>query len=208
MAKVAFPSIARQEQAIEDGHADTMDAPDDAEAEDDEDRPDADDPMTYDNLGTAIGAFERTLVTPGRFDDYMNGKLDALTETELAGLDHFVEVGCATCHAGPYLGGQMYQKLGLVEEYPTEDKGRAEPTGQEAFTGFFKVPSLRNIEKTGPYLHDGSISDLNAMIKIMGKHQLGRELDEENTASILAFLNSLTGPLPASATELPALPPS
>ena len=157
------------------------------------------DPINYDNVGKAIGSFERTLMTPGRFDTYIKGDKKALSPQEKAGLRVFVETGCTTCHMGPALGGLMLQKLGLVKPYKTEDLGRYEVTKSEADKYFFKVPGLRNIEKTGPYLHDGSITDLNQMIVIMADYQLGRKLSEEQVAAIRAFLGSLTGEIPERA---------
>jgi len=155
-------------------------------------------PVTYDNLGRAIGAFERRLMTPSRFDDYMAGKADALSDAELRGLDAFVETGCITCHNGPAVGGASYQKLGLVRPYETKDLGRFDVTGQQTDKYVFKVPSLRNIEKTGPYFHDGSIANLDEAIRLMARHQIGAELDEEKIASIRSFLGALTGEVDAA----------
>ena len=165
-----------------------------------------DNPVTYDNMGSAIGAFERHLVTPGRFDAYLGGDLDALTDAELEGLDTFVSTGCVSCHMGPLLGGSTYQKLGLVEPYDTEDIGRAKFTGEDSDKYFFKVPSLRNIAETGPYLHDGSIATLDEMVKLMAKHQLGKELSDKETASIVTFLGALTGEIDKGYIAKPELP--
>ena len=106
-------------------------------------------------MAVAIGAFERLLVTPGPFDDYLNGEATALNAAERDGLELFIDKGCGGCHMGPAVGGSMYQKLGLVQAYPVEDTGRFQATGQEADKFFFKVPALRNIAETGPYFHDG-----------------------------------------------------
>lgn len=165
-------------------------------------------PITYANIGTAIGAFERKLTTPGRFDTYLKGDVEALTEDERAGLDTFIATGCATCHMGENLGGAMYQKIGLVEPYETEDVGRAKVTGNDADKFMFKVPSLRNIAKTGPYFHDGSVGTLTEAVKLMGKHQLGKELSDEDTASIITFLAALTGEPNKAYVAAPGLPPS
>ncbi len=154
------------------------------------------DPVTYANVGEAIGAFERTLLTPSRFDEYLKGKEDVLTAEEIKGAKSFVQAGCIACHNGSTLGGQMYQKLGLVKAYPTNDFGRFEHTKNEADKYFFKVPSLRNVEKTGPYFHDGSIKTLEEAVKIMGEYQLGRNLSDEETKDIVIFLRSLTATLP------------
>ena len=155
------------------------------------------DPVTYTNIGKAIGAFERTLLTPSRFDEYLKGKEDALTAEEIQGAKTFVQSGCIACHNGATLGGLMYQKLGLLKPYPTKDLGRFEHTKNEVDKYFFKVPSLRNIEKTGPYFHDGSVKTLEEAVKIMGEYQLGKNLSDEETNEIITFLRSLTATLPA-----------
>ncbi|MDQ7007062.1 MAG: cytochrome-c peroxidase [Acidobacteriota bacterium] len=170
--------------------------------------PGEDDPVTYDNLAKAIGAFERKLVTPSRFDAYLKGDGGALTATERRGLDKFIEVGCTTCHMGPYLGGNLFQKMGLVEPYPTEDEGRFAVTGNEAEKFFFKVPSLRNVEKTGPYMHDGSLESLDEVVAIMGRYQLGKTIKPDEVMDIVAFLKSLTGDLPMEYIAQPELPAS
>jgi len=169
--------------------------------------PGQEDPITIENVGVAIGAFERRLVTPAPFDRWLEGDDEALTDEQKKGYEVFTSSGCTSCHLGPAVGGSMYQKLGLVAEWPgVEDVGRAKVTGNEAERHFFKVPSLRNVTKTGPWLHDGSVTDLDEMIVLMGRHQLGRELSEQDVAAIRAFLDSLTGELPASLVEAPELP--
>jgi cytochrome c peroxidase len=151
------------------------------------------DPVTYKNLGQAIGAFERILLTPSRFDDFLKGKEDALSAQEKKGGELFVKTGCVACHNGATIGGQMYQKLGLVKEYDTKDMGRFAVTKQEADKKFFKVPSLRNVAKTGPYFHDGSVKTLDQAVSIMAEYQLGKQLSKEEVTDIVAFLGSLTG---------------
>ncbi len=151
--------------------------------------------LTFDNVGDSIAEFEKTLVTPGRFDDYLRGDIHALTSIERRGLKKFIEVGCTTCHYGATLGGQDYHKFGLVKEYPTKDLGRFKVTKDEEDKHSFKVPNLRNIEKTNPYFHDGHIDDLGQAVKIMARHQLGEELKNEEVDDIVAFLKSLTGKL-------------
>ena len=146
----------------------------------------------FKNIGVAIGAFEKTLITPSKFDDFLNGNLTALNNDEKNGLDTFIQIGCTSCHEGQGIGGGMYQKLGLVNEYPVKDKGRYEVTKDEDDLYVFKVPSLRNIVHTGPYLHDGQIKSLDKMIKIMGKHQLDEELSNKQVYFIKAFLGSLS----------------
>jgi cytochrome c peroxidase len=150
-------------------------------------------PVTYINAGKAIGAFERTLLTPSRFDDFLKGNNDALSAQEKKGGELFVKTGCAACHNGATIGGQMYQKLGLVKEYDTKDMGRFEVTKQEADKKLFKVPSLRNVAKTGPYFHDGSVKTLDQAVSLMAEYQLGKQLSNEEVADIAAFLGSLTG---------------
>jgi len=168
--------------------------------------PDNSKPISYANLQLAIGAFERTLLTPSHFDDFLNGDENALSDDEKEGLNEFINVGCVTCHSGPAVGGNMLQKFGLYGDYWIEtgseniDEGRYAHSGKEAEKYVFKVPSLRNIEKTGPYLHDGSISELSEVIRIMGKLQLNKELTVDQINSIEIFLKSLTGDLPVAAT--------
>jgi len=171
--------------------------------------PEETNPVNYDNFGKAIGAFERGLVTPSRFDQFLTGKTDALTDAEKAGLNKFVEVGCIACHNGVGIGGGMYQKLGLVKPWEgLKDVGRSAITKNEAEKNYFKVPSLRNIEKTGPYLHDGSVTQLPEMVQKMADHQLGRALQPEEVTSIVTFLKSLTGEIPQQYVAKPELPPS
>jgi cytochrome c peroxidase len=167
------------------------------------------DPVTYDNLGKAIGAFERKLVTVSRWDKFLGGDQTALTEAEKSGLNKFLDVGCQTCHNGVYLGGSMFQKLGVAKPWDnTKDLGRFMVTKQEADRMVFKVPTLRNIEKTAPYFHDGSIPTLQDAIQQMANHQLGRQLSKEEVDSIETFLKALTGEMPAEYIKKPELPKS
>ncbi len=167
------------------------------------------DPVTLDNAAKAIGAFERKLLTPSRWDQFLQGQRDALSAAEVAGLRTFVETGCQTCHFGPGMGGGMFQKLGLVMPWrDTRDLGRFELSKQESDRMVFKVPSLRNIEKTAPYYHDGSVATLDEAVRLMGRHQLGKELTPEQVTSIVTFLKSTTGPLPKDLIQAPQLPPS
>ena len=153
-------------------------------------------PLTYDNIANAIAHFERLLVTPSRWDKFVKGDKSALTAEEKAGFNKFNDVGCVACHSGAYVGGSMFQKLGLVKPYESKDQGRFEVTKQEADKMMFKVPSLRNVEKTAPYFHDGGVATLEDAVKLMGKHQLGKDLSDADTASIIAWLKTLTGELP------------
>ena len=167
--------------------------------------PNRDPSITYDNVGEAIGAYERLFVTPGRFDRWLAGEEEALSERERRGLAKFAAYACTTCHSGTLLGGTTYQKLGLVKAWPNQkDAGRYEVTKQEADRMFFKVPSLRNVAKTAPYFHDGSANTLEQAIEIMGRHQLGLEIPKEDIADIKAFLESLTGKLEESVAAAPA----
>jgi len=170
--------------------------------------PEDDQPITYDNFGLAVGAFERGLITPGPLDRFMAGEDAALSDAEIGGLQLFIGRGCVTCHNGSTIGGTMYRKLGLVRPYPVEDIGREKVTGRPEDRHVFKVPSLRNVAKTGPWFHDGSITTLDEAVRIMSLHQLGIELTPEERASIIAFLGALTGELDADYVARPALPPS
>ncbi len=171
--------------------------------------PETDEPITYNNMAIAIGAFERGLVTRSRFDDYLAGDDEALTTIEKVGLNAFMDNGCVSCHSGAYVGGSMYQKLGVVKPWlGTEDLGRFEITGEDADRQVFKVPSLRNVSHTGPYFHDGSVGSLNEAVRLMAEHQLGLELSNEQVISIIAFLNSLDGEVDQAYIATPELPKS
>lgn len=150
------------------------------------------DPFQYKNIGVAIGAFERTLLTPSRFDDFLNGDKEALSQAEQRGLRKFIHMGCATCHNGVVLGGNSFKKIGMVEPYETADMGRYEVTGIESDKKVFKVPSLRNITQTGPYFHDGSVETLDEAIRLMAKHQLGRQVGKGFVRDVKLFFGSLT----------------
>lgn len=167
------------------------------------------DPVNYDNFGKAVGAFERKLLTPAKWDHYLKGQKEALSAEEKKGFATFAKVGCVTCHNGVGVGGMMYQKLGLVKAWPElKDNGRSDVTKNESEKNYFKVPSLRNITETGPYLHDGSVATLEEMVKRMGEYQLGKELTDEETASIVTFLKALKGDLPTDYIKAPKLPES
>jgi len=166
-------------------------------------------PVSYDNMAKAIGAFERKLMTPSRWDQFLKGDQTALTPEEQAGFKTFVAVGCKTCHAGALLGGSFYQKMGVAKPFPrSDDPGREKLTKSEADRGVFKVPSLRNIEKTGPYFHDGKTPELDQAVRDMGEYQLGRPLTAEETTQIIDFLKVLTGTIDPELIKPPVLPPS
>lgn len=184
--------------------------------------PNEKDPLRYENVGKAIGAFERTLVTPSRFDEFLKGNTNALTKEEKKGLKLFIEVGCVACHSGTAVGGNGFFKFGQFVDYwkatapyvtldkPTipVDLGRFGVTHKEEDMFVFKAPSLRNIEKTYPYFHDGSVWNLEDAVRIMARTQLNKELTSEEIRYITAFLKSLTGQIPKQALEVPVLPAS
>jgi cytochrome c peroxidase len=174
--------------------------------------PKAKDPVTMDNFAMAVGAFERTLVTPGPFDAYLKGNQGAINQTAKMGLKTFMDAGCIACHSSPFLGGQMYQKFGIVAPYwqytksATKDDGRYAVTKNEADRYVFKVPVLRNVAKTAPYFHDGAVDSLADAVWIMGKVQLGKDLTKKQIKDISAFLDALTGEIPQDALTIPLLP--
>lgn len=155
--------------------------------------------ITTDNVGSAIGGFLRMLNTRSRWDDYLEGKVDSLTLQEKRGLGTFVAVGCITCHQFRGLGGSMSHKLGLMKPWTGHDRGHIEISGEAGHEFYFKVPALTNIEKTAPYLHDGSVASLDESVRLMADIQLNRKLKPDQVKDIVAFLKSLTGPAPAIA---------
>jgi cytochrome c peroxidase len=163
------------------------------------------DPITFENAATAIGAFERKLVTKGRFDRFLMGEQTALTMPEIEGLLLFESTGCPGCHGGAELGGGLYRKLGVTKEFPSKDPGRFQVTMAETDRNFFKVPTLRNIEKTAPYFHDGSVSTLEQAVKAMAEYQTAKgALSDAEVTSIVTFLKALTGELPTEYIKEPA----
>ena len=167
------------------------------------------DPVTFDNMAKAIATFERKLTTPSRWDKFLAGDTTALTADEKTGFNKFMELGCQACHSGTFIGGHLYQKLGAIKPWPsTSDLGRYQVTKEDGDRMMFKVPSLRNIEKTGPYYHDGSVATLEGAVGTMADFQLGKPLTAEDTAQIVAWLRSLTGEIPAEFVKEPALPAS
>jgi cytochrome c peroxidase len=171
--------------------------------------PEEKEPLTYDNLAKAIAAFERTLLTPSRFDQFLNGKADALSAHEQQGLQLVMGKGCITCHNGVGAGGGMYQKFGIMAKYESsDDPGRYNVTKKEGDRFVFKVPMWRNITRTAPYFHDGGVWDLKEAIRTMGRLQLGKQFTDEEVDRIADFLHSLEGTLPEEAMRLPNLPAS
>lgn len=170
-------------------------------------------PVKPENWGKAIGAYERTLVTPGPFDAYLNGDTNALTPQAQNGLKLFIDHGCVSCHNGAGIGGAAFQKFGVFEDYWKQtgsqpiDEGRFTATKEPADKYVFKVPSLRNVAMTPPYFHDGSAATLPQAVSIMGKVQLGKALSDQEVNDLVAFLNSLTGELPKGFVVEPVLAP-
>lgn len=154
--------------------------------------PSADPAITYDNMAEAIAAFERTLITYDRLNDFVKGDHKALSKEEQEGLDLFLTTGCATCHNGVTLGGNSFRKVGQIHEYKTEDTGRYNVTKNPDDKYIFKVPSLRNIAITGPYFHDGSVKTLESAVELMAYHQLDKKLKEDEIQKIVKFLDTLT----------------
>jgi cytochrome c peroxidase len=174
--------------------------------------------LSADNWGKAIGAYERTLLTPAPFDQYLKGDSKALSRQAQLGLEKFIDTGCAGCHNGVAVGGQTYQKFGITQDYwkltgSTEkeafkgyDKGRFHDTKNEADAYMFKVPQLRNVAATPPYFHDGSVATLPQAVRVMAQLQLGKTLSDEDVGLIVSFLESLTGEVPADFSKAPILP--
>ncbi len=168
---------------------------------------DGDRALSFDNIARAIGAFERTLVTPSRWDRFVLGDPTALSAEEKAGFSKFVEIGCATCHKGTYVGGERYRVLGSMVPWPrAEDPGRFAVTGVPTDRHVFKVASLRNIDQTAPYFHDGSVARLPDAVRAMALHQLGLELAPGDVDILVAWLRSLTGPIPPELVGAAARP--
>lgn len=148
--------------------------------------------INYDNLAHAIAAFERTLITKDRFDLYMKGDKNALNQQEKDGLQAFINTGCIACHRGSTLGGNMFQKLGVVNPYENQsDQGRFELTKNPQDKMHMKVPMLRDVARTAPYFHDGQVKTLEDAVTKMASLQLGRDLNEKTVADIVAFLKSM-----------------
>jgi cytochrome c peroxidase len=165
------------------------------------------DKIDIDQVTDAIAEFEKTLVTPNsRFDQYLLGNKTAMTKDELAGYKLFNESGCVACHNGPNLGGNSFQKMGVVAPYKGNVEGRAAVTGKDADRFNYKVPTLRNVELTYPYFHDGQSDTLGEAVDVMGRLQLGKKFTKTENEQIVSFLKTLTGEQPIF--RLPILPPS
>jgi len=159
------------------------------------------DGLTPENVMASISVFEKTLLTPSRFDQYLRGDASAIADEEKQGYELFKAHACATCHSGPALGGCSYEKMGLKADYFADrggdvlkrDNGRFNVTGEEKHRHRFKVPTLRNVEVSYPYFHDGTTSDLKEAVMTMAKYQSPKPLSEADADLIVAFLKSLTG---------------
>ena len=151
--------------------------------------------ITLNNIVDAIAEFEKTLITPNSpFDKYLKGDVNAISEQAKRGYKAFKSNGCISCHQGVNIGGNMYQKIGIFQEYINQDvKGKYDITNNPEDIMVFKVPSLRNIAKTAPYFHDGSVSTLESCVQFMAYYQLGKFLSDETVSDIVAFLETLTG---------------
>jgi cytochrome c peroxidase len=165
--------------------------------------------IDIDKITDAIAEFEKTLVTPNsRFDKWLKGDKKALSADEAAGYALFKDSGCTACHNGPAVGGNSFQKMGVVEPYKAKSpaEGLVAVTGKDADRFKFKVPTLRNVEMTYPYFHDGEAETLTEAVDVMGRLQLGKKFSAEENAQIVAFLKTLTGDQPSFL--MPILPPS
>lgn len=156
--------------------------------------------MTETTLKDAVVTFERSLLTPNsRFDRYLRGQKNAITAREKTGYRLFKDYGCISCHQGVNVGGNLFQKLGVIKDFfsmhpvTDADMGRHNVTKQEADRHVFRVPSLRNVAVTAPYLHNGSVSTLREAVNEMAEHQLGRPIPEQDVDLIIEFLHTLTG---------------
>jgi cytochrome c peroxidase len=174
--------------------------------------PDETEPISATSCAEAIGAYERTLISPSRFDDFLAGKADALSAAERKGLQTFLDTGCVECHGGRGVGGKGFRKFGMFDDYrtqtgsPPDDKGRFGVTKKADDIDKFKVPGLRGVAITPPYFHDGSVNSLPKAVRIMAKVQLDADLSDADIDAIVNFLTSLNGPIPDSFERPPLLP--
>ena len=180
--------------------------------------PNEKDAISAEHWAEAIGAYERTLLTPAAFDSYLKGDQKAISKEAKIGLEKFMSVGCAGCHNGSTVGGQSFQKFGLTEDYwlatgsvempllKGRDMGKFHDTQKPEDMYIFKVPQLRNVAMTPPYFHDGSVAKLDDAVRVMGRLQLGKQLSDEDVHHIVAFLETLSGKVPEQFANVPALP--
>jgi cytochrome c peroxidase len=169
----------------------------------------ATDPVSMDTITQSIAAFENGLQTPSRWDQYLQGHTEALTTEEKQGLKVFLRTGCAACHAGKDMGGNSYQQLGAANEWTGKqtDRGRVQATLESRDALFFKVPTLRNVDQTAPYFHDGHVATLEEAVRLMGREQTDTELSDAEIRSIVTFLHALTGPIPTEYIQPPPATP-
>ncbi|MEA2046876.1 MAG: cytochrome c peroxidase [Campylobacterota bacterium] len=161
------------------------------------------DGITEDNLADVLAEFEKTLITPNSpFDRFLNGDEKALSTHAYEGYRLFKEKGCVSCHNGINIGGNLYNKFGIYKDAKSEELGRYNTTKKEADKYVFKVPSLRNIALTAPYMHDGRAKTMEEAVNIMTQYQLGRPMDKDDLHRIVDFLNALTGDLPESVKDM------
>ena len=161
--------------------------------------------VSFQNVTASIASFENGLQTPSRWDRYLQGDTNALTAEEKHGLQVYLRTGCEACHAGKDMGGNSYEQLGAANRWADRsDPGRAQTTKQSRDTMFFKVPSLRNVDQTGPYFHDGHVKTLEEAVRLMGEHEAGTELSDSDIHAIVTFLHALTGPIPSQYIQPPA----
>lgn len=180
------------------------------------------DPLTIDNATKAIAAYERTLITPNTpYDRFVRGDKKALSTQAQAGMKLFGEIGCTSCHSGPNFDGpSLPEGQGFFQRFPTykdneyvaryklmDDKGKATATGKEEDEHLFRVPTLRQVALTAPYFHNGIVDHLPEAVRVMGRVQLNKKLDDTQVAQLVAFLESLSGGFPAQTMpQLPTLP--
>ena len=159
--------------------------------------------ITEENLAEVLSEFEKTLITPNApIDKYLRGDTTALSDHEIEGYRLFKEKGCISCHNGINIGGNLYNKFGIYKDAQSEQLGRYNVTHREEDKYVFKVPSLRNVALTAPYMHDGRAKTLEEAVNMMTKYQLGRPMKKEELHFIVDFLKTLTGELPDSVKDL------
>jgi cytochrome c peroxidase len=160
--------------------------------------------LTQETVQDSLAVFQRSLITPSRFDRYLRGDVQAISSDEKRGYDRFKAYGCVGCHQGVNVGGNMLQRFGAMNDYFADrlkagvpaaagDQGRFRVTKKDEDLHVFKVPSLRNVALTAPYFHNGSAATLEEAVDVMFRYQLGRVAPVEDKALIVKFLNSLTG---------------
>lgn len=153
--------------------------------------------ITENTITDVLVEFEKALITPNsRFDKFLKGDENILTKEEIEGYYAFKDYGCVSCHNGVNIGGNLMQKIGVIHEYKTEDLGRYNVTKKEKDKYYFKVPSLRNIEHTAPYFHDGETASLEEAVQKMILHQVGYIVSDKDIDNVIAFLKTLNGEIP------------